>query len=153
VADEGHTDQGVAMSDTTPDVTKLAQEILIGRHDDHLKELVEAIGQRAVETRTEVRWRLTFDDLVVDEDNVTLLELERVEQLTDRTWLTVQPRNKASHCLAFLQAALEQRKGLSASDARDQLAGLTARQVVDGVLSEYVVSPAPFDSPDSRTTS
>lgn len=125
---------------------KLAQEILIGRHDDDLPDLVKAIGERAVTTRTEVRWRLTLGDLVVDEDNLTLFELERVEKITGQSWLAIDPRRKASHCIAFLQAALEAREGLSADDARGRLKDITAKTVADEVLSEYVVQPAPFDS-------
>lgn len=125
---------------------KLAQEIMLGRHDDDLPDIVKAVGERAVTTRTEVRWRLTLDDLVVDEDNLTLFELERVEAITGKSWLAIDPRRKASHCIAFLQAALESREGLSADDARERLGGLTVKQVADDVLSEYVVQPAPFGS-------
>lgn len=125
---------------------KIAQEILIGRHDDDLPALVKAIGERAVTTRTEVRWRLTLGDLVVDEENLTLLELERVENLTGKSWLVVDPRKTAGYCIAMLQAAIESREGLSPDDARKRLTDITAKQIADEVLSEYVVQPAPFGS-------
>lgn len=125
--------------------SELAKEIALGRHDDDLPEIVEAVGLRAVERRVEVRWRLTFGDLVIDEENLTLDELVRVEELTGKTWLTLDPKRSARAARAFILAALESREGLSPADAAERLSDVTAHEVGDGV-SEYAVADAPFDS-------
>jgi hypothetical protein len=131
-----------------------AQHVMLGRWDRHLGLIVKAIGERAVVAAGGVRWRLNWadQDLVVDEDNLTLLEVERAEQLSGKTWLSLNPRQSAKDCIAFLQAAVELRKEMSAKDARAALSGLTMRQVGD-MLVEYVADgPVPFDSADPSTT-
>ena len=129
--------------------SKLAKEIALGRHDEDLPEIVEAVGLRAVERRVEVRWRLTFGDIVIDEDSITVGELCRVEEMTGKTWVVLNPRRSAGAAKAFLQAALEHREDLSAADASARVDAMSASDLA-GALTEYVIDDAPFEqAPES----
>lgn len=133
--------QGVASENS-----QLAKDVALGRYDAELPALVQAVGLRAVQLKTEVRWRITVDELVIDEENVTLGELERVEAITGRTWLQVEPRQRARDCAAFMRAAMEARSGIDAATAADRVRAMTALEVMAS-LSEYLVeAPAPFES-------
>lgn len=134
------------------DIDKLVEELLIGRHDARLSDLFAAFRHRVTDLGGATRWRLTWDDLVVDEDNLTLLECETAERLSGKTWVSLTPQTAAHDCVAILAAALVHRRGMSASEARDALAALTVKQVADEVLSEYLAVPAPFDSATSTPT-
>ena len=136
-----------------PDVyAKAVEELLIGRYDDRLTELYAAFRQRLVDLNGATRWRLSWDDIVVDEDNLTLLECETAERLSGKTWVALNPQVAAHDCVAILTAALVHRRSITPSEARDALAGLTVMQVADEVRTEYLAVPAPFDSADSTTT-
>jgi hypothetical protein len=141
--------KAAAKKPTTVDVDKFMQEVALGRHDDRLGELMQSVGSQALQTRTMIRWRLTLGDLVVDEDNLTLLEAERCEKLTGQSWHALDPRRSASTCAAIMQAAIECRDGVSSAEARERLAPVTVKAWADDVFSEYTVSPAPFDSAPS----
>jgi hypothetical protein len=129
-------------------VDEWLQHVMLGRWDSHFPDVIKVIGERALVAGGGVRWRLTWDDegIVVDEDNLTLLEVERVEQLTGKTWLSLEPRSSARDCVAFLTAALEARKGLSKDEVRERLSSLTTKQVGE-MLGEYLSEPpVPFGS-------
>ena len=129
-------------------VTKFCQEVAIGRHDDDLQPIAEAIGQRIVSKGARLRWRLTVElpdigTLVVDEDNVTLLEMETAERIAGCTWLTLDPRQSARKMHAVIAAALIHRNGMTEADATEAMGGLTALDVVRS-LSEYMADADPF---------
>jgi hypothetical protein len=131
------------------DIDKLIEELLIGRHDERLSDLFSAFRHRVSELGGATRWRLTWDDLVVDEENLTLLECETAERLSGKTWVSLTPQVAAHDCAAILSSALMHRRGVTAAEARDTIAGLTVKQIADEVLSEYLAVPAPFDSATS----
>lgn len=135
------------------DVKKFCQELTLGRHDDNLPALLEAFGGRIIAKSAKVRWRITLDlpDLsgfCVDEDNLTLLEMETAERLGGVSWLTLDPRQSAKKAIAVLTAALMHRHELTESEARERLSGLTAMQVAQSV-SEYLSDADPFPSAGS----
>lgn len=132
--------------------SQIAKDLAMGRYDAEIPAIVEAVALRANQLKTDVRWRITLEDLVVDEENVTLDELVRVEELTKRTWLSVDPRKSARDCKAFMQAVLESRAGLSAAEAVERLGSMRAPEIM-AALAEYVVEPpAPFDSPSESSS-
>jgi hypothetical protein len=137
------------------DVTKLCEELALGRHDDRLQDLAEAVGHRIVTKGAKMRWRITvtlgdLGELVVDEDNVTLDEMETAERLAGATWLTLDPRQSARKMRAVLAAAVMHRHGLTEADALEALSGLGALAVVES-LSEYMADADPFPSAGSPT--
>lgn len=129
---------------------KLAQEIMLGRHDDDLPDIVKAVGERAVATSTQVAWRLRYEDIEVTELDLTLNELERVETLSGKTWWRIDPRNRNNSSAvpkALIRALLESRKGMSPEDAEKKVGEHTVRDLV-GAFDEVVV-PAPFEDPSA----
>lgn len=127
------------------DVDKFLADLALGRMDDRLEDLFLGFVSRLSNAGGAVRWRLTWDGLVVDEENLTLLECETAEQLAGKTWLTLSTRS-AHDCVSILSAALVHRRGLSVVEARDALAGLTVAEVAGVVRSEYLAVPDPFVS-------
>lgn len=140
-------------SKRTDPLTKLIADLALGRYDDRLTDLFSAFTHRLVAKGGAVRWRLTWDDLVIDEDNMTLLECETAERLAGKTWLTLDPKRSAQDCTALLAAALHHRKSLPLDQAREALSALTVRRVVDDVLSEYLSDPDPFSESSTGTPS
>lgn len=133
------------------DLTKFCEELAIGRHDDDLPTLLEAFGARVVAKSARVRWRftVTLDDLgtlVVDEDNLTLLEMETAERLAGCTWLTLDPRGSAHKATAILTAAIMHRHDLDESDARKALSGLSTMHLLGDAFTEYLSDADPFPS-------
>jgi hypothetical protein len=134
-------------------VTKLCEELALGRHDDRLQDLAEAVGHRIVSRGAKLRWRITValpdvGTLVVDEDNVTLDEMETAERLAGCTWLTLDPRQSARKMRSVLTAAVMHRCDRSEAEAVEVLAGLGALEVVKA-LSEYLADADPFPSAGS----
>lgn len=126
------------------DVDKFTEELALGRHDDDLPRLVEAIGGRIVAAGGGTRWRISLADVVVDEDNLTLDECEKIEKATGRSWLTLSPAHSATQARAVLRVALQSRLGLSDAETDDRLSKITVREVAEA-LSEYAVVPAGND--------
>ena len=136
-----------------PSLDKLLQEIIIGRHDDRLADLFTVFRTRLEQKGGAVRWRLSWDDIVVDEDNLTLLECETAERLSGKSWITLSPTNSAHDCVSVLTAAVHHRREVTITEARAMLADLTVMDVADKVRSEYLAVPAPLDPPTSDGTS
>lgn len=137
------------------DLEKFCQELALGRHDDDLPTLLEAFGARVVAKAARVRWRITLDlpDLpafTVDEDNLTLLEMETAERMSGSSWLTLDPRQSAKKAVAILSAALVHRVGLTEAGARERLSGVTTMHAA-GAVSEYLADADPFPSAGSPT--
>lgn len=134
------------------DVDKFLEELVLGRHDGRLEDLFGAFRTRVEQKDGDVRWRLTLDDLVVDEDNLTLLECETAERLSGQSWLTLDPKMSAHNCVSILIAALMHREGLTGKEARERIGSLTAMEIATNVRSEYLAVPAPLDGPTSAAT-
>lgn len=134
------------------DVDKFLEELVLGRHDARLAEIFATFTARLKADDGAVRWRLTWDGLVVDEDNLTLLECETAEMLSGKTWISLDPKNSARDCVSVLAAAMSHRRQISVKEARDQLADLTVMDVADNVRSEYLAVPAPLGGPTSVAT-
>lgn len=123
---------------------KLMADIALGRHDGRLTELFSTFVERLSQKGAGVRWRLTWEDVVVDEENLTLIECEMAERLAGKTWLTLDPKRSATDCMSILTAAVSCRRGIPVDQAREALSSLTVHQVANEVRSEYVADPDPF---------
>ena len=143
---------------TTPrgvDLDKFCQELHLGRHDAELPRLLEAFSLRVQQVGAQARWRLTVDvgdlgPLVVDEDNMTLLEMETAERISGSTWVTLDPRRSARNSAAVVTAALMHRHDLSRAEASEAIRHLTARDLA-GSFSEYLSDADPFPAADPST--
>lgn len=122
------------MSDTAATL-RVAQEIVAGRHDDALSELVKAIGQRQLDEKSVLCWRIDLPelDLVVTEDDFTVGEAEAVQREVGLTWESISPMASAAVFRAVVEAALVTRRGATAQEARDTARGLTARAAVESI--------------------
>lgn len=122
------------MSDTAATL-RVAQEIVSGRHDDALSELVKAIGQRQLDEKSVLCWRIDLPelDLVVTEDDFTVGEAEAVQREVGLTWESISPMASAAVFRAVVEAALVTRRGATAQEARDAARGLTARAAVESI--------------------
>ncbi len=133
-------------------IDKFLADLALGRHDDRLADLVEAIGSHAVAKRAQVCWRVTTPDFTVTVEDCTLNELERMEHLTGSTWHTLGPQRSAAHCRAVLQALYESRCSLSAEDATAKAGSFTRRELDTEVVSDYLAVPAPFENRSPSTS-
>ncbi len=128
----------------TPDADKLVQEILIGRHNGALPEIIAAC--KLVDNGNRVHWRLAIEGLPeITTQNVTMYELDRVERLSGLSWVQIagDPLALMRITAALLSAVLIEREGLTPEQVKDRLQGLTADQVVAG-FSYYEVDDVPL---------
>lgn len=125
------------------DAKKVAADIAMGRADGELQELFDALVGRVAEIGAKRRWRVEALGLVVDEDNITLAELETAERLSGRTWLVLDPRQSARSAVAVLASALHHRSGVELVDAQRQAGELSALSVAAS-CSDYLADADPF---------
>lgn len=119
----------------TAGTLRVAQEIVAGRHDDALSEIVKAVGQRQLAEKTVLCWRIALPDLdlVVTEDDFTVGEAEQVQRETGLTWEAIDPVMSAPVFRAIVVAALVGRHGVDADEARDRVRALPVRAAVDAI--------------------
>lgn len=135
------------------DTTKLQAEILAGRHDAALQDLLVAVRKRVTDSDAMAwRWRITLDGETWTEDEVTLAELQVVERITGDSWLTLNPYRSAAHLAAFMFARLVRVAGMAEADARAKVDGLTLAEIA-GAVEQYVARSAGKDDPPASTTS
>lgn len=133
-------------------LTKTIAEVAEGRHDGNLHDLMLAIRHRIEAGATAFLWRVTFEDVTVTEEDVTLDEMETAERIAGRNWSQLNPAVSAGNCRALLIAALVSRQGMSEKDARERVGKVAVHSLLDGIDS-YEVTPPPFeDGPDGQTS-
>lgn len=119
---------------------KLLAEIGLGRFDQDLLAIVEAIKPRITEGAIQVRWKLTHDDCSFTEDSVTIGEIRTVEKFTGLSWFEINPRSSAEQMVALLAAHNAKAHGMAADEALAQAEGLSLADVAK-MLSEYQIDP------------
>lgn len=139
------------MTTTKDPSKKIVAEILTGRHDGHFDDFIKAMQERAADGAVAFRWRLRFGDHDWTEETVTLGEIEAAERLAGTTWINLNPRSSARHCLALIIARLHKIDGLDIAAAREKAETVSGAQLAD-VVSEYEVVSPPKD-PGTSTTS
>jgi len=135
------------------DLQAVIDGILAGDYDGDLVELIDAVRARAAAEASSLRWRITFDGDVWDEDTVTIGEMRFVEKFTGKSWANIgSPMSSASVLAAFIVAHLHKVKGMTLADAIDKVDALTAGDAI-GLVSEYeVVAPGPKDESTASTS-
>lgn len=91
-------------------------------------------------------WKLTLEDFVLRESDLTIGDAERLEKETDTTWRFITPTRSASHAKALLKLALE-RKGLSPDEAEQQTLAMTVDAYFD-LLSDDAEDDLPAEFTD-----
>lgn len=75
-------------------------------------------------------WKLVLDGVELVEDDLTVGECERIEQLTEETWHTIHPLRSAKHAAAVIEVVMS-RSGEPVEKCAEKARSLTMRQVLD----------------------
>lgn len=126
------------------DVSQTVAEVLAGRHDGDLLTLVEAVKERLSKGASRVCWRLTYDDLEVTEESVTIGEIRLVEKSIGANWMSLDPASSAEHFAALLTVLLHTRLGLKSSEAQAKVEAIPMGDLLKH-LTQYELAPAPKD--------
>ena len=130
---------------TSPSGQNIANRIAAGDYDDHLGAIFEALQVRFNEGAATSRWVISFEDLNVTEDDLTLDEAFMIEKVAGCTWDAIEPVRSAAHCRAILSVCMTQRLNLTAEEADQRLKALKVVELLKSIKREMVV-PAPLDS-------
>lgn len=130
----------------------VVEEIAIGRYDDQLNTLFQAILHRIEQGVTTTEW--VIEDaagVTLRETEMTVGVAERAEKLSGVSWADLNPVRSAMQFRAVVQAELE-RSGVKDAEARRRVQDLKAADAVRCVRTE-LVEPVPFDTDPQPTTS
>ncbi len=133
------------------DAETFTQELILGRHDEHLNELFQALVSRVKAGSVSKEW--IIEDVCgvsIRESTMTVGQAERIEALSGESWAELNPVKSARQFRAIVQAALES-DGMKSTDAAEKVQALAASEAVDHVRTE-LSEPVPFDSPEQTTT-
>lgn len=114
---------------------KVITEILAGRHDGKLKEIVEAITARVQTDETGFLWRITLDGETWDAETVTLGELRRAEPMAGKSYLMLDPL-KFMRDFSALVVAHYMHKGMT-QDVAFEKADAIPRSVLASAVDFY----------------
>lgn len=112
---------------------RVIAEILDGRHDGRLLELVDAITTRATSDETSFLWRIRLGDDVWDAETVTLGELREAEKLTNRSYLQLDPKKFMTHFTALVYAHYRKVHDLDEDAAVAKAEKITQQQAMDAL--------------------
>lgn len=79
-------------------------------------------------------WRLEFEGEVYREVDLTLDQVERIEEITKDSWLRIAPLKSAKHAKAILTVCHADRAGVSLDEAAKKVGAVKADDFV-GMLS------------------
>jgi hypothetical protein len=82
------------------------------------------------------RWKIDYEGEVYREGDLTLDQIEQVEELTKTTWLHIAPLRSAKHAKSILAVCIAHRKGVPLDAALATAGALTADQFFDVLTSE-----------------
>lgn len=83
---------------------KVVADVLAGKHDGHLEDILLAINKRATDGRVTFVWRITLDGESWDALTVTAGELRQAERITGRPWHRIDPRERIDDFVALVVA-------------------------------------------------
>lgn len=126
------------------DVSQVVAEILAGRYDGSLLVVVEAVQKRLTDGPGQTRWRVTYDDLVVTEESVTVGEIRKLEKLLGVGWMQIDPQTSGEHFAGLLTILLCSRKDMKPKDATDLVEAIPMGDLLSH-LDQYELTPAPKD--------
>lgn len=77
-------------------------------------------------------WKLTLDDgRVVREDDLTISDVEVIEDRTDLTWRQINPLRSASCAKAILSTLFQRLDGMARDEADKKIDAMKASEVID----------------------
>jgi hypothetical protein len=78
------------------------------------------------------RWHLILDEYDITEDDFTLADLVRIDELAGQTWASVNPAQNPKTLLAWVRVALE-RQNIDPDRARRMAENLSSKQLSSAV--------------------
>lgn len=144
------------MTDKDPS-KKAVAEILAGRHDGHLSDLLEAAVQRLRNSTVRICWRLHLDGESWDEDTVTAGELACAERLLSKrdrpfSYTQIDPKASMEHRVTLVVAHLHKIQGLKVEDAIARAEAITLAEQ-EKLLELYEVIDDPKEPEQPPGTS
>ena len=122
----------------TPDVAEVIDAIIDGRYDQELADLFVALVTRNDERAHTMTWALRVphptsagDELHATEHDLTLDEWATAEQITGKTWVTLDPRQSSQSMRAIVCAVYEHRAGLDRKAAAAAVGALSGSALLD----------------------
>jgi hypothetical protein len=115
-----------------------------GDYDEDIGRILNAITPRFQVGAIGYRWKINLPDLILDEDQLTVGELEDIERVTGLSWTRCDLPNllsSAKRWSGFLQVLYMSRAGLNADEASERVRGMNALQVAEGITDTTVVDP------------
>lgn len=132
------------------DTAKVTADILAGRHDGKLIQIIEAIQHRMASGAAQTYWRIRWDDLEVTEQSITAGEMRTVIQYLSAargkrvTVVDVHPELEPGDFIAVLATVLQSRKDIPLKEAEKQIGDVPMADLLAAV-DVYEVAPAPKD--------
>ena len=137
------------------DITARAvAEILDGRHDGRLKEIVEAIQKREDDGDVDFVWKIDLTDLggeSWDRRSATVGELRWAEQATGIRWKFLDPSHSMEHFAALVTGHYYKANGLSHEEALAKADAITEEQAAASVSDYERVNPPKASSPSTTS--
>jgi hypothetical protein len=83
-----------------------------------------------------VPWRIDYEGEVYREGDLTLDQIGKVERLTEKSWLHIQPIRFAGDAIATLAVMVNARKGEQVEDVLTKVGALKPGQYLDMIELE-----------------
>ncbi len=122
----------------TPDVAEVIDAIIDGRYDRDLADVFVACVTRNDERAHTMTWGLRLphptvdgDEMVASEHDLTLDEWGTAEELSRKTWVTLDPRQSSQAMRAIIIAVYQNRAGMTRADAVAAVGALSGSALLD----------------------
>lgn len=129
------------------EVTKpadLLKQIVGGKYDGHLVEIVTAIQGRYSASNSRKLWKINFDGDEWTEETVTLGEVTMAERALELSWLEIDPAEVGAHLATLIAAHIAKRDDVNFSDGLAKAEAMPMGDLLS-VLSHYEKTDAPKD--------
>lgn len=137
---------------TKANTQKVVAEVLAGRHDGQLVDIMEAIGQRVRTSDVRLCWRLRLDGEAWDEQTITSGELAFAEKLLKISYVGIEPKSRIEHRIALVIAHLHKVHGVEVEKAVERAEAMTLPDQ-EQMFEMYEVDDNPkADPPPSETS-
>jgi len=124
-----------------------------GNFDSKIVDVIGACGKRLESGPTEQKWTLTWEGEVFREDEMTLDEICRAEDLAGTSWAALKPIWKGGYLRALLRAFLEHRQGMPESVSKKVVGSMTRDAALDIIGMVEVEAPKAVSESDEDVTS
>jgi hypothetical protein len=129
------------------DLRELLLGIQGGDYDGHEAEIVDAVRKRVTAGLVKFAWRISYQELDITEENLTVGEAKVIEDILGSSIYAVPPAGSAENIAAYLVACLVNRSGLSRDVATKQVDGESIKALL-GCVTDYTLVDPPKESGD-----